>query len=231
MADLNPSNDHAADAAHFAAAIAAVIAAHAGADLARAAVADGDRYFHIPALQRHRGVSHFYIESYRSGDDDDAFARDLAFARAFGDAVIAAYADIAAALGRDDSADNDDARRRQLAYHTAYLFQVLTLDRGTTSGLMVHDQNDGGIMGSLPNRVDRELLASWASQVPELQRPLVMALAEALPPPHGGVSVVDGDTRLALAAAVRAHYRAHPEALEFQARGSVVPPTVANHQP
>ncbi len=236
MADLNPSNEHAADAAHFAAAIAAVVAAHGGIELARAAVDDGDRYFNIPALKRHRGVSHFYVESYKSGDGADDTARDLAFASAFGDVVIATYGDIVAgAIARDDGDNNadDDARRRQLSYHTAYLFQVLTLDRGTTSGLMVHDQNDVGIMGSLPNRVDKGLLASWAELVPEVQRPLVLALAEALPAPSApmGASVVGGDTRLALARAVRAFYRAHPEALELQARGSVVPPTVANHRP
>jgi coproporphyrinogen III oxidase len=232
MADLNPSLEVAADAAHFSGAIAAVVAVRAGLDVARAAVTDGDRYFHIPALNRHRGVAHFYVEGYSSGDSADAFASDLAFAEAFGDAVIATYADIAAAaLAREASADADGDGRRQLAYHTAYLFQVLTLDRGTTSGLMVHDQNDVGIMGSLPNRVDKALLASWADRVPELQRPLVLALAAALPAGNDGVSVVDGDVRLALAAVVREHYKKHPEALELQARGSVIPPTVANHRP
>ena len=49
----------------------------------------------------------------------------------------------------------DEATAQQLAYHTLYFFQVLTLDRGTTSGLLVHDQNDLGIMGSLPAWVDR----------------------------------------------------------------------------
>jgi hypothetical protein len=29
---------------------------------------------------------------------------------------------------------------------------------------------------------------------------------------------------------VRRFFRAHPEALELQARGDVVPPTVANHR-
>jgi len=36
--------------------------------------------------------------------------------------------------------------------------------------------------------------------------------------------------RKQLAAIVRAHYRAHPEALALQAAGDVVPPTVANHR-
>jgi coproporphyrinogen III oxidase len=113
-------------------------------------------------------------------------------------------------------------------YHTVYLFQVLTLDRGTTSGLLVHGDNDVGILGSLPSRVDRALLASWRDRVPEVQAPLVDALVEALEP--GETSPVDVPAKRRLADAVRAHYRAHPEALQLQARGDVLPPTVANHR-
>ena len=39
------------------------------------------------------------------------------------------------------------------------------------------------------------------------------------------------EARVALAAAVRDFYRAHPEALELQASGGKIPPTVANHGP
>jgi len=35
-----------------------------------------------------------------------------------------------------------------------------TADRGTTSGLLVHDENDVGILGSLPSHVDKKLLES-----------------------------------------------------------------------
>ena len=41
-----------------------------------------------------------------------------------------------------------------------YLFQVLTLDRGTTSGLLIHNQNDVGIMGSLSLYINKVLLSS-----------------------------------------------------------------------
>ena len=86
------------------------------------------------------------------------------FAELFGKGVIDSYLEILqSALATYPDAD-DAARAEQLAYHTLYLFQVLTLDRGTTSGLLVHDQNDLGIMGSLPARVDRDLLASWRSK-------------------------------------------------------------------
>ena len=44
-------------------------------------------------------------------------------------------------------------RKKQLAYHTRYFYQVLLLDRGTTAGLLVHDDNDVGTLGSLPGQV------------------------------------------------------------------------------
>jgi len=109
-----------------------------------------------------------------------------------------------------------------------YLFQVLTLDRGTTSGLLVHNNNDQGIMGSLPSAVDRALLRSWTDRVAPVQQPLVEQLAEALP--HSAPSRVDEVARLRLAAVVREHYRAHPEATQHLASGHVLPPTVANHR-
>jgi len=152
------------------------------------ASAQGDRYFYIPALGRHRGVTHFYLESYAT---ENAGA-DSEFAESFGKGVIDSYLEIlqsALAIYVIDSyleilqsalatySDADDAARaEQLAYHTLYLFQVLTLDRGTTSGLLVHDQNDLGIMGSLPARVDRDLLASWRAKVESPQGELVDAL-------------------------------------------------------
>jgi hypothetical protein len=104
--------------------------------------------------------------------------------------------------------------------------QVLTLDRGTTSGLLVHDQNDLGILGSLPARIDRELLASWAEAVPELQRPLVEALVRCVPSSGDLTNAV----KLDLAREVRSFYRAHPAALALQASGGTLPPTVANHR-
>jgi coproporphyrinogen III oxidase len=63
--------------------------------------------------------------------------------------------------------------------------------------------------------------------VPSPQERLVDALLAALP--EGEVVTVDEAAKARLAAAVRAHYRALPEALALQAAGDVVPPTVANH--
>jgi len=219
MADLNPSHPDPDATARFEAALQGAAPAHYAE-----AKAQGERYFFVPALQRHRGVAHFYLEQFTSGD----FDADALLADTVGKAVIAAYGAILDAELDQRAAPTDAERRTQLDYHTLYLFQVLTLDRGTTSGLLVHSQNDVGILGSLPSHVDRGLLASWRDRAPALQRPLVDALAAALP--SGDRVPVTVAAKARLAAAVRAHYQAHPEALKLQARGNVVPPTVQNHR-
>lgn len=198
MADLNPSTPYQPDRAAFAAALTA-----AAPELAAAAFAEGDRYFFIPALGRHRGVCHFYLEALASDHAADVAAR-------VAEAAIDTYAGlVAAALGRPPG---DAAAQR--AYHTVYLFQVLTLDRGTTAGLLVHDQNDLGVLASLPAVVDVALLASWRKRVAPAVAPLVDALVAAIPD-----GVVDAPAKLRLAAAVRTFYRAHPEARALQAPG------------
>lgn len=214
MADLNPSTPVAAHSATFRAAIRGAVG-----DLFEDGEANGNRYFRIPALERHRGVVHFYLEGHDSGsfDADAALVDDLS------QRVITAYGEAVEDGARRVATPEEHEAQR--AYHTLYLFQVLTLDRGTTSGLLVHSDNDLGIMGSLPSTVDRDLLGSWEARVPEIQRPLVRALVEAL-----GSDEVTDEAKLRLAAAVRGHYRAHPAALALQARGNVVPPTVANHR-
>lgn len=237
MADLNPSNPIAADTATF---IALMSRAFGG--LSEEARAQGDRYFQIPALKRTRGVAHFYLE--RFGDDasgdltDGPFTSHINFVRAVAETAVDGYCEILGdALARRQGEPTPAQIEHQRAYHTLYLFQVLTLDRGTTSGLLVHDQNDLGIMGSLPTHVDRALLRSWADNVDVAQRPLVLALADALPPPgDDGLSAVDDDTRLRLAKAVRAFYAEHPAALALQATGATPPPgheiglAAENHQ-
>jgi coproporphyrinogen III oxidase len=216
MADLNPAIAASVDRSRFENALRGV-----AGELYDYAAEQGARYFWIPALDRHRGVAHFYLEGHASGD----FAKDAALATALGNTTIDVYAavvkDAIAAHPQPTAAD----RAAQLAYHTVYLFQVLTLDRGTTSGLLVHDQNDIGILGSLPSHVDRDLLASWASKVQPPQDILVHEIVRVL---RG--DTVDDDTKRELAAVVREFYRAYPEALAMQATGDVVPPTVANHR-
>lgn len=187
----------------------------------------GDRYFYIPSLGRHRGVAHYYLEQWQSGDRQG----DLELAMGFGTQVIMTYLEI---LERSYSriklqgALNKEQYDAQLWYHSAYFLQVLTLDRGTSSGLLVHQQNDAGILGSLPIRVDRELLKTWISIQPSPQDILLENLIEALPGKERVVTL-SHDVRCALAQVVRSHFRTYPEALQLQARGDVLPPTVAHH--
>lgn len=219
MADLNPSVVHSEYRDEFEQCMR-----QAAPEQYAEAAAQGDRYFYIPALERHRGVTHFYLESYATEDA----AADRDFAGLFGKRVIDAYLEILKSAISAYPDIDEEARTEQLAYHTLYLFQVLTLDRGTTSGLLVHDQNDLGIMGSLPARVDRELLASWRGKVESPQDDLVQGLVDVLP--DASPSPVGDDVKLELARTVREHYRRHPEALALQASGNVVPPTVDNHR-
>jgi len=225
MADLNPSISDTevarASRERFTAGLRA-----AGPAVVDEASRQGDAYFFIPALDRHRGVVHFYLEQYATSD----LAADAALARAVGEAAIDAHAAIVAEALRVHGPVTADERARQLAYHTLYLFQVLTLDRGTTSGLLVHDQNDLGILGSLPSHVDRALLASWRERVPAPIDALVDGLLAALPAAAADIVEVDDHAKRALAATVRAFYLANPRALDLQARGDVLPPTVANHR-
>ncbi len=215
MADLNPSIAQQEDTDTFRDAFKE----SAPAQLDEA-LAQGEKYFYIPALSRHRGVLHFYLEQYYTNDTE----ADLKLASDFGDKVTACYLDLLER--RLDSVFSVRDRETQLAYHTLYLFQVLTLDRGTTSGLLVHDENDLGIMGSLPSRVDKALLQSWMVKIPTLQQFLLEGIVSVIP----DTGEITDDVRLGLAQTVRAYYRKHPEALQFQASGNIVPPTVQNHQ-
>lgn len=220
MADLNPSLPNPEHKEGFMAALK-----RAAPDEFDAAVEQGDRYFFIPALSRHRGVVHFYLENFNSGNPD----ADRALAQGVGEAAIDGYLELLEEAVRDASIPSPDELAAQLAYHTLYFFQVLTLDRGTTTGLLVHNQNDVGILGSLPAQVDKNLLASWGSRMEAPQDLLLDQLRGALP--HEGVCAVDEAVKLKLAEAVRAHYRAHPAALELQASGNRTPPTINSGEP
>ena len=219
MADLNPS----LNAPDFTSRFDMMLADVAG-DRFEEGKAQGKRYFYIPALDRHRGSSHFYLEGYKTDDE----AADLRLARNFGEAVIDCYGEIFRDALTASTAPTNEERVAQLAYHTIYFFQVLTLDRGTTSGVLVHDQNDVGILASLPSFIDAELLASWAPELPTPQDQLLASLLQALPDEHP--CPVTDETRARLAKVVRSHYQAHPEALALQARGDIIPPTVQNHE-
>ena len=217
MADLNPSIDNEDDRAVFEKALKDF-----SGDTYEEGSQQGDKYFNIPALKRTRGVSHFYLENYQTGDTQ----KDYDFANSFGKGMIDTYIDIISQAFKTRKSISEDEKKQQLAYHTLYLFQVLTLDRGTTSGLMIHNQNDVGIMGSLPRFVNPELLRSWVKKVDAPQDKLVNALVDSI----GEDGAIDVLTKMKLAQAVREHYKAYPEALSLQASGNSIPSTVDNHK-
>jgi len=219
MADLNPSMTDRVSQRTF-----DMMLDRAAGKYADEGVEQGDRYFNIPVLNRTRGVSHFYLENFNSGE----FEADAEFAKQMGKSVIDAYIGITLQALQYYITYNAKEKSDQLDYHTLYFFQVLTLDRGTTSGLLVHDQNDIGILASLPSHVNRELLATWVALMAKPQDELVEALLEALPDEMP--TAVGADTKRKLANTVRIHYRKYPEALNMQASGAVVPPTVDNHR-
>lgn len=218
MADLNPSHPNPKETQDFKDMLRGVSGSHF-----EFAEKQGEQYFWIPVLKRHRGSAHFYLENFR----DQGFENDTDFATRVAQNVIDWYARRLGVLALVSREADAEAQRRQLAYHTAYLFQVLTLDRGTTSGLLVHDQNDVGILGSLPTRIDRDLLAKWIPLLAQPQEKLVERLLAALPVQNP--CPIDDEMRGILAKIVRAHYRTHKDALDLQASGFTMPPTVENH--
>ncbi len=218
MADLNPAIENSKEKNQFANKLK-----QAAAQQYVEGSAQGDRYFNIPVLGRHRGVTHFYLENYSSGN----FDADMAMARRMGEAAIDTYCDILSAAIEKRTAPTEADFKQQLDYHTLYFFQVLTLDRGTTSGLLVHNQNDVGILASLPAYVNRPLLASWIQKMQAPQNLLLEKIVACLADKE--VCPVEDDTKQALANCVRKHYQAHPEAIDMQASGNTVPPTVNNH--
>lgn len=222
MADLNPSHPDAADTQYFQRMIEEACRNY-GQELYNLAVDQGNRYFQIPALSQTRGVFHYYLEEYNSS----SFSADLNLAAEVAQAAIRAYGLLLKRRLSSLETPTPEQLERQLAYHTLYFFQVLTLDRGTTAGLLVHADNDVGILGSLPARVSRDLLESWKERVPELQKILLADLLGCLSADR--IALVTVPVKQALALAVRRFYQSHPVALELQAKGDTVPPTLANH--
>lgn len=219
MADLNPSIEFEEDKKAFDQSLKESMPTKF-----EEATQQGDKYFYIPALGRHRGVSHFYLESYTCGDHE----KDFLQAEQLGRSTIRQYIDILQKRIQMHTSIDDQAIQKQLKYHTLYLFQVLTLDRGTTSGLLVHNQNDLGIMGSLPAIVDKDLLRRWQSKLSHPQSQLLEGIIGCLS--TGPICQVDLSVKKLLAQTVREHYQKFPEALEQQASGFKIPDTIGNHR-
>lgn len=218
MADLNPAIKNDDDEQAFRNMCKHVL----GDRLYKDACEQGDRYFYIPSLDRHRGVAHMYLENHQGGDANE----DLALARRFGEGAIDHYCKLLQVqLANQSPAEMAEKNTQQLAYHTLYAFQVLTLDRGTTAGLLIHDQNDLGVLGSLPARIDLDLLGQWLKKVPNEQKPLVDGIIEVLQTGHTNSSVVEinPEHKRQLAQWIRNFYQTNPDVLRFQASGGKLP--------
>lgn len=216
IADLNPAIPDSEETMRFSEALRAGTAHRVSRPLHDAALAFGDAYFYVPSLQRHRGTFHFFLGKLDEGTELSADeCEDLA--KCLTETVIEAYAEaVEQALISHPEADlTDGDYRRQLEYHTLYLFQVMTLDRGTTHGLLAHQDNDVGTLASLPPRVDRELLGQWGDGLPpeNKQRFMVDRIVATLPE----TGEVTDNTRQQLAMQLREHYRCHPDAKRMQA--------------
>lgn len=216
MADLNPSIFDASAKECFEA-----VLRESAPTLFSEAMLQGEKYFYIPALARHRGVSHFYLEGLRL----ESFEAEMAFCEKFTRSVISLYSEIFHERHTMQVEVSQKELLEQRNYHTLYLFQVLTLDRGTTAGLLVHDQNDLGILASLPSVVDKELLHSWFKEMKPPQTQLLLKLANAI----NEDGVIDDATKIRFATILREHYECYPEALELQASGDTLPTTLQNH--
>lgn len=206
MGDLNPAVENEQHRMQFDRMLARV-----APDQVAEAIKNGDRYFNIPMLERQRGVSHFYLEQFWRGDAEV----DLAFAERFGIEMITTYMGFLMEGRSSLDVPTEAERAAQLAYHTLYLFQVLLLDRGTTAGLLVHDENDLGVLGSLPPRVDKNLLGAWLSRLAEPQDILLQRLMGVMP--QQGVVEVDESLKKQFAETIRSFYAEFPAALALQA--------------
>ncbi len=219
MADLNPIIENVEDQSKFASTLQ-----QAAPDQYQEAADQGDRYFYIPALGRHRGVTHFYLENYNTGNHEI----DRKLATKIAETTIDCYCEILqSTLEKNINATNSETEK-QLEYHTLYFFQVLTLDRGTTSGLLIHDQNDTGILGSLPSHINKSLVTSWIEKLQPPQNQLLENMIKCLP--NEQICPIEDATKQKLAQAIREHYKQHPQAIDMQARGDTIPTTVSNHR-
>ena len=217
MADLNPSLENMEDKNIFDECLKQI-----SKENYEEGTKQGEKYFFIPALNRHRGVSHFYLENYKTEDKQ----KDFDFALDFGKSVIDTYIDIISNAFETRKTFSVQDIKKQLDYHTLYLFQVLTLDRGTTSGLLIHNENDVGIMGSLPKFVNKKLLTSWIENMQTPQNELLENIIASIE----DNGVINAQIKEKLAQTVRKHYKKHPDALKYQASGNTIPNTVNNHK-
>lgn len=195
MADLNPSIEDSADTEQF-----LTMLEQASQQHFHSGIEQGDEYFYIPALNKHRGVCHFYLEGFVGDEQTPA-----TFAIDFGKQTIDCYISILASKVTNAIAATAEQKQQQLDYHTLYFFQVLTLDKGTTAGLLIHNQNDIGTLGSLPSHINRDLLQTWANSA---ELPLQQLLSQLLAVlPEQSIVAITTEVKAKLAEAIRVHYQ------------------------
>jgi len=195
MADLNPAIENSVDTASFNKMLKVATGEHF-----ESGIQQGDEYFYIPALNKHRGSSHFYLEGFTGNENTPEL-----FAINFAEQVIDFYVQLLQERLMGLAPPSDQELQQQLDYHTLYFYQVLTLDKGTTAGILLHNQNDVGTFGSLPAYINRSLLESWITLTPEPQQPLVKSLVDLLPEqkhPH-----ITPEIKAQIAVTIRLFYR------------------------
>ena len=198
MADLNPAIEDSIDTQTF-----NDMLRQASGQYFDSGIKQGEEYFYIPTLEKHRGVSHFYLEGF-TGDETTPEMFAIDFAKQAIDCYVSILTD---KLGRL-APPNDHELQQQLDYHTLYFYQVLTLDKGTTAGLLIHDQNDVGTLGSLPAYINPCLLASWAKKSSDSKSKLVDALVGILPKQK--TAHINTQVKINIAKVIRQHYTNNP---------------------
>lgn len=198
MADLNPSIADQADKNIFESTLQSVSGKYyeKGKTL-------GDTYFTIPALNCTRGVSHFYLEQFIAEE-----AQQESFPEDFGKAVINCYCQLLRNKLVDIKNPTTAQIKAQLDYHTLYLYQVLTLDKGTTTGLLIHNQNDLGILASLPAKINRCLLTEWVDKTSQPQNHLIERILSVLDTTE--ICEITTQSKEGIALQIRAHYKDYP---------------------
>eukprot|EP00929_Paragymnodinium_shiwhaense_P062393 TRINITY_DN3114_c0_g2_i1.p1 TRINITY_DN3114_c0_g2~~TRINITY_DN3114_c0_g2_i1.p1 ORF type:complete len:432 (-),score=80.33 TRINITY_DN3114_c0_g2_i1:472-1767(-) len=177
----------------------------------------GDRYFFIPELNMYRGTTHLFIGKLLDTEMDPADSRNLAdrLART----TIDTYASIVqkALDAHPGDSVTDQERALQLAYHTAYFYQVLFLDVGTTAGIVTHAENDVGTLASLPSFIDVSLLRLWLKERVQAPHDILLArILEVLPQTEGRCHI-SNETRAMLAEILREYYLEDKRRADFQA--------------
>ena len=143
--DLNPPIPYKEDTDAFHAALLKACEAHDPGDYEHFSKW-ADDYFFIPHRGVHRGVGGIFYDHLEI-EDEDGFARHLAFSEAVGEAFLQTFPAIVRRRMRSDFTSKD--RTRQLAWRGRYAEFNLVYDRGTLFGLKTGGNIDAILM-SLP---------------------------------------------------------------------------------